>query len=153
MANDHVIEPSSPASASIDDPQSDPDPVNAIHLCTNYMLALLSDVLDVGRFENGAVKLEIRTVDLHAVLGGVTAMAKARALAKGLQFRAEVGLQQPNGRYRVRELTFFFVSRRFRRWSLDGWNATRFAFSKSLTTCFRTGEQGIGAHFRNKTQR
>lgn len=55
------------------------------------MLALLSDVLDVGRFENGAVKLETRNVDLHAVLEGVTAMARARAGAKGLDFKAEVG--------------------------------------------------------------
>ena len=69
----------------------DPDPLHAIEMCTNYMLALLSDVLNVGRFENGAVKLDNVSVDLGDLVRSVVAMAQARAGSKGIVFRAEVG--------------------------------------------------------------
>jgi len=70
----------------------DPDPIHAIELCTKYMLALLSDVLDVGRFENGAVKLDNVAVDLPKLLLSVVAMAHARASSKGIVFKAEVSV-------------------------------------------------------------
>ncbi|KAI9007600.1 hypothetical protein DFJ74DRAFT_773136 [Hyaloraphidium curvatum] len=74
----------------------DADPLRAIHLCTTYMLALLSDVLDAGRFESGAVKLESLPVDLRALLETVATMAGETSRTQGIRFSFSVAPDVPS---------------------------------------------------------
>lgn len=118
--------------ALVSDPGS--DPVRAISLCTNYMLSLLSDTLDVGRFENGAVKLEKVPTDLYAMLAEVSAMAKARANSKRLRFKLEVSPEVPNwveiDPLRLQQVINNLLSNRYG--NLQFWPA----FIQSLTPLF-----------------
>lgn len=79
--------------ALVSDPGS--DPVTAVSLCTNYMLALLSDTLDVFKFESGAVRLEKTPTDLQQLFAEISAMASPRAASKGLVFRLEMATDVP----------------------------------------------------------
>lgn len=73
----------------------DSDPLRAVHLCTVYMLALLSDVLDAGRFESGTVKLESRPTDVREMFEGLFAMAAEVAKNRGIKFEINVAQDVP----------------------------------------------------------
>jgi signal transduction histidine kinase len=79
---------------------STPDSVvpaaRGIGLCSKYMLSLVSDVLDVERFENGSVKLQPSATDLKALLEGAIALGREVAKPHGIGFEGRIGEDVPN---------------------------------------------------------
>ncbi|KAI9004943.1 hypothetical protein DFJ74DRAFT_692105 [Hyaloraphidium curvatum] len=71
------------------------DPLHAIHLCTGYMLALLADVLDAGRFESGAVRLDSSRTDLAEITESVSAMAGEMARTHQVAFELKMAPDVP----------------------------------------------------------
>ncbi|KAJ3300282.1 hypothetical protein HK104_002481 [Borealophlyctis nickersoniae] len=67
----------------------------AIKLSSEYMLALVNDVLDMGRFEAGRVDLERIPVDLHALLDNNVECARELVRAHGVHFTTDIGADVP----------------------------------------------------------
>jgi signal transduction histidine kinase len=66
------------------------DSVNAIFTCGDHLLCLINDVLDLAKIEAGRLEVDEAPLDLAQLLQGVRDMVRARADAKGLEFRVQV---------------------------------------------------------------
>jgi signal transduction histidine kinase/DNA-binding NarL/FixJ family response regulator len=62
------------------------DYLNTINCSGEHLLGLINDVLEISKIEARRITLELRTFDLHAMLGDLHAMFKARTNGKGLSF-------------------------------------------------------------------
>ncbi len=60
---------------------------NTIRESARTLLALVSDVLDVSRIEEGGMKIAREDIDFHALLKSIAVMVSPLARAKGLYFR------------------------------------------------------------------
>ncbi|KAJ3038878.1 hypothetical protein HDV00_012799 [Rhizophlyctis rosea] len=64
---------------------------HAIGVSSTYMLALVNDVLDMGRFEAGRVRLEQLPVDLHVLLKTHFELAREMVRKHQVRFSGKVG--------------------------------------------------------------
>lgn len=64
--------------------------IGIIHSAGTTMRALVDDILDVAKMENGNMAVEAVPMDFCAVLRDVTRIWEEQALAKGLSFRLEL---------------------------------------------------------------
>jgi two-component system, sensor histidine kinase len=71
-----------------DQPMSEPlaDSLQLIRQSTQILLAIVNDILDFSRIENGAVAIESAPTDINAVLTNVHALMQPLARKKNLQF-------------------------------------------------------------------
>jgi hypothetical protein len=92
----------------------------------DHLLSLLNDIVDLSKLESGALTLDVRDVDLAALLREVERLMRAPAAAKGLRLSAQIdGALPPRLRLdptRMRQVLYNLVA-----------NAIRFTVSGSVT--------------------
>jgi signal transduction histidine kinase len=69
--------------------------VRYIHNSGNHLLALISDILDISRIEAGRLELDLRPLDLAAVLGECTDMIRPDAERTALQIEVQLPASLP----------------------------------------------------------
>jgi signal transduction histidine kinase/DNA-binding NarL/FixJ family response regulator len=69
--------------------------VRLIRESGDHLLTLINDILDLSRLEASGIQLEETDFEPHALAGGVIAMFRAQAEAKGLRLTAEIGADVP----------------------------------------------------------
>ena len=69
-----------------DDPKRQEDCLNKISLSSQYLLALIKDILDMSRIESGKVELEHRVFDLREMLSQIHAMFQQKAEDSQIRF-------------------------------------------------------------------
>ncbi len=102
----------------------------------DHLLSLLNDIVDLSKLESGALTLDVREVDLAALVREVERLMRAPASAKGLQLSAQIDSSLPprlqlDGT-RVRQVLYNLVA-----------NAIRFTDGGSVALrCRRVAPQG-----------
>ncbi len=102
----------------------------------DHLLSLLNDIVDLSKLESGALALDVREVDLAALVREVERLMRAPAEAKGLRFSAQTDATLPprlqlDGT-RVRQVIYNLVA-----------NAIRFTDSGSVALrCRHLAAQG-----------
>jgi signal transduction histidine kinase/CheY-like chemotaxis protein len=104
----------------------------------DHLLSLLNDIVDLSKLEQGTLTLDMREVDLAALLREVERLMRAPAAAKGLQLSAQLdGALPPRlllDGTRLRQVLYNLVA-----------NAIRFTDSGSVTLrCRRIAPQATG---------
>jgi signal transduction histidine kinase len=69
--------------------------LQAIQSSGEHLLAMINDVLSMGKIETGRITLTETTVDLHQLLQDLDTMFKLQALEKGLTFQVDRGANLP----------------------------------------------------------
>jgi signal transduction histidine kinase len=69
--------------------------IRYIHSSGNHLLALISDILDISRIEAGRLELDLRPLDLAAVLGECTDMIRPDAERTALQIEVQLPASLP----------------------------------------------------------
>jgi CheY-like chemotaxis protein len=70
--------------------------LDAIAQSSENLLVILNDILDLSKFEAGAVELEMVPFDVRKVIGNVEDIVRFRAEAKGLVIEVHVNNDVPN---------------------------------------------------------
>ncbi|MES9963027.1 MAG: histidine kinase dimerization/phospho-acceptor domain-containing protein, partial [Candidatus Sedimenticola sp. 20ELBAFRAG] len=63
--------------------------LNVINRSGHHLLQLINDVLDMSKIEAGKTQLEVKDIDLGALIRDVTDMVRVRAEQKGLQLQLD----------------------------------------------------------------
>jgi signal transduction histidine kinase/CheY-like chemotaxis protein len=63
--------------------------------CSDHLLSLINDVLDLSKIEAGKIELDISSTDLHKLLQDVSDIISVRAQDKALQFSVETSPEIP----------------------------------------------------------
>jgi signal transduction histidine kinase len=66
-----------------------------VRASSEHLLALITDIIDLGKIEAGRIDLERRTFDLASLAGEVLASFRIAAAQKGLALTAETGPPRP----------------------------------------------------------
>ena len=69
--------------------------LDRIRIGSRHLLALINDVLDLARADARKLELDIRAVDLNAVIEEITALLENQATQKGLTLRHELAPSTP----------------------------------------------------------
>lgn len=79
------------ARMSLDDRERLSDCLKKIELSSDYLLALINDILDMSRIESGKVELEHRPFDVNQLLEAVRVMFRQRAEDSKVELRVDGG--------------------------------------------------------------
>ena len=110
--------------------------VERIRLGSRHLLDLINDVLDLARSESRGLELDIRPVDLQAVIEEVTALLESQAEAQGVELRVEpCGTRMPHVNADLQRLRQVLTN-------LVG-NAIKFTDEGSVTVRCSPGEDGM----------
>lgn len=69
--------------------------LNIIHNCSNHLLDLINDILDLSKIEVGKIDLEYNDFDLISLIEDLSEMIEVKIREKGLMFKKEVMIASP----------------------------------------------------------
>lgn len=72
-------------------PDKQEDCLKKIELSSRYLLALINDILDMGRIESGKIELEQRVFDLKDLFVNIEGMFRQKAESNSLDFQIDCG--------------------------------------------------------------
>lgn len=118
------------------------------------LLALVNDVLDFSKIENGKLDIEISNYSLSSVLNDVILMVQEKIMAKGLELRLNINPDMPDSlrgdEIRIKQIILNLMTNAVK-YTQTGWvelsiqmDKTQQQADKDICLIIKVGDSGIG---------